>query len=172
MSLRRLKLERIDLWQLHRIDPKVPVEESLGADQEAPAAGQDPARRSQRSEAARDRPGPQGHRHRQRAEPVQPRRPPARRRRRVLRQAQARLHSLVPRCRRQTRPTRRQTRCRGQSTRSDGLAAFAGLAAASLARHAADPRHIFGQASRREHRRCRGHTSRHAEWKEIEDAAK
>lgn len=31
MSLRRLKLQRIDLWQLHRIDPKVPVEESLGA---------------------------------------------------------------------------------------------------------------------------------------------
>src|SRR5579875_261214 len=31
MSLRNLKTERIDLWQLHRIDPKVPVEESLGA---------------------------------------------------------------------------------------------------------------------------------------------
>src|ERR1700729_478366 len=31
MSLRRLKVERIDLYQLHRIDPKVPVEESLGA---------------------------------------------------------------------------------------------------------------------------------------------
>jgi aryl-alcohol dehydrogenase-like predicted oxidoreductase len=30
MSLRRLKTERVDLWQLHRIDPKVPVEESLG----------------------------------------------------------------------------------------------------------------------------------------------
>ena len=30
MSLRYLRLERIDLWQLHRIDPKVPVEESLG----------------------------------------------------------------------------------------------------------------------------------------------
>jgi pyridoxine 4-dehydrogenase len=30
MSLRRLKVERIDLWQLHRIDLKVPVEESLG----------------------------------------------------------------------------------------------------------------------------------------------
>ena len=29
MSLRRLKLERLDLWQLHRIDPKTPVEESL-----------------------------------------------------------------------------------------------------------------------------------------------
>ncbi|SEG62402.1 Predicted oxidoreductase [Bryocella elongata] len=31
MSLRYLKKETIDLWQLHRIDPKVPVEESLGA---------------------------------------------------------------------------------------------------------------------------------------------
>ncbi len=31
MSLRHLKLECIDLWQLHRIDPKVPVAESLGA---------------------------------------------------------------------------------------------------------------------------------------------
>ena len=30
MSLRYLKLETIDLWQLHRIDPKTPVEESLG----------------------------------------------------------------------------------------------------------------------------------------------
>jgi pyridoxine 4-dehydrogenase len=30
-SLTRLKLERIDLYQLHRIDSKVPVEESLGA---------------------------------------------------------------------------------------------------------------------------------------------
>ena len=29
-SLRRLKLERIDVYQLHAIDPKVPVEESLG----------------------------------------------------------------------------------------------------------------------------------------------
>ncbi|MGA9811243.1 MAG: aldo/keto reductase [Terriglobales bacterium] len=31
MSLRYLKTDVIDLWQLHRIDPKVPVEESLGA---------------------------------------------------------------------------------------------------------------------------------------------
>jgi pyridoxine 4-dehydrogenase len=29
MSLRRLKTDTIDLWQLHRIDAKVPVEESL-----------------------------------------------------------------------------------------------------------------------------------------------
>jgi len=39
MSLRRLKLERIDLWQLHRIDPKVPVEESLGAIKELQKQG-------------------------------------------------------------------------------------------------------------------------------------
>jgi aryl-alcohol dehydrogenase-like predicted oxidoreductase len=31
MSLRRLRTDVIDLWQLHRIDPKVPVEESLEA---------------------------------------------------------------------------------------------------------------------------------------------
>jgi aryl-alcohol dehydrogenase-like predicted oxidoreductase len=30
-SLRRLKLQRIDLLQLHRIDPKVPLEEQIGA---------------------------------------------------------------------------------------------------------------------------------------------
>lgn len=30
MSLRRLGQERIDLWQLHRIDPKVPTEDQLG----------------------------------------------------------------------------------------------------------------------------------------------
>jgi aryl-alcohol dehydrogenase-like predicted oxidoreductase len=30
MSLRRLKVERIDLYQLHRIDPRTPAEESLG----------------------------------------------------------------------------------------------------------------------------------------------
>jgi len=39
MSLRRLKLERIELWQLHRIDPKVPVEESLGVIAEMQKAG-------------------------------------------------------------------------------------------------------------------------------------
>ena len=31
LSLRWLKKDTLDLWQLHRIDPKVPVEESLGA---------------------------------------------------------------------------------------------------------------------------------------------
>jgi aryl-alcohol dehydrogenase-like predicted oxidoreductase len=30
-SLRRLKLERIDLYQLHTVDPQVPIEDSVGA---------------------------------------------------------------------------------------------------------------------------------------------
>jgi aryl-alcohol dehydrogenase-like predicted oxidoreductase len=30
MSLRRLKLDRIDVYQLHRVDPQTPMEESLG----------------------------------------------------------------------------------------------------------------------------------------------
>jgi aryl-alcohol dehydrogenase-like predicted oxidoreductase len=38
-SLKRLKLERIDLYQLHRIDKKVPVEDSLGALKKAQDAG-------------------------------------------------------------------------------------------------------------------------------------
>src|SRR5437762_5554096 len=38
-SLKRLKLERIDLYQLHRVDPKVPMEDSLGALKEAQGAG-------------------------------------------------------------------------------------------------------------------------------------
>jgi aryl-alcohol dehydrogenase-like predicted oxidoreductase len=39
MSLRWLKKDRLDLWQLHRIDAKVPVEESLGAIKKLQTAG-------------------------------------------------------------------------------------------------------------------------------------
>ena len=38
-SLKRLRVERIDLWQLHTIDPKVPLEDSLGAMVDAQRAG-------------------------------------------------------------------------------------------------------------------------------------
>lgn len=38
-SLKRLKLERIDLYQLHRVDPNVPLEVSVGALVELQAAG-------------------------------------------------------------------------------------------------------------------------------------
>ncbi len=39
MSLRRLGVEQLGLWQLHRIDGQVPVEESLGAIKELQQAG-------------------------------------------------------------------------------------------------------------------------------------
>ena len=39
LSLRRLKVECIDLYQLHRIDPKVPAAESLGALKDLQRAG-------------------------------------------------------------------------------------------------------------------------------------
>ncbi len=39
MSLRRLRVDCIELYQLHRIDPKVPAEESLGALKELQRAG-------------------------------------------------------------------------------------------------------------------------------------
>src|ERR1700730_1354383 len=39
LSLRRLRVERIDLYQLHRVDPKVPMEESLGALKDAQTEG-------------------------------------------------------------------------------------------------------------------------------------
>lgn len=38
-SLKRLKVETIDLWQLHRFDPNVPVEETLAPVAEAVKAG-------------------------------------------------------------------------------------------------------------------------------------
>lgn len=38
-SLKRLRLEQIDLWQLHRIDPKVPEEDQFGFIQEMQRAG-------------------------------------------------------------------------------------------------------------------------------------
>ena len=39
LSLRRLRLDRIGLYQLHRIDPKVPVENQLGALEDLQAEG-------------------------------------------------------------------------------------------------------------------------------------
>src|SRR5881296_284890 len=38
-SLKRLRLERIDLYQLHTVDPKVPIQESLGALKQMQDAG-------------------------------------------------------------------------------------------------------------------------------------
>src|SRR5262249_57970760 len=38
-SLRRLGVDHVDLWYLHRVDPQVPIEETVGAMAEEVAAG-------------------------------------------------------------------------------------------------------------------------------------
>ena len=70
-SLRRLKLDRIDLYQLHTVDSRVRLEESLGALVRLQEARENPAyRRFQRNRRA-DRPGTPGRDHRVGPEPVQ-----------------------------------------------------------------------------------------------------
>ena len=75
MSLRRLKLERIDLYQLHRIDPKVPAEEQFGELKKMQERRQDSPHRTLGGEAGRDRQSTQDDPGGQRAEHVQHRRP-------------------------------------------------------------------------------------------------
>ena len=75
MSLRRLGLERIDLFQLHRIDPSVPRRRSGRRAQGSPGRGKDPPHRPLRGQRRRPRGGPEDGRDRLGAEPVQPREP-------------------------------------------------------------------------------------------------
>ena len=95
-SLRRLRLERIDLYQLHSVDPQVPLEESVGALRRASAAGEDPARRALErrrpaaGDGAGDRPGRLG------PEPLQRRRPLLGPRARRVRAGGDRVSALVP----------------------------------------------------------------------------
>ena len=57
MSLRRLGLERIDLFQLHRIDAKVPAEEQFGLLADLLTRGQGAPRRPLAGHGRRDRGG-------------------------------------------------------------------------------------------------------------------
>ena len=64
-SLKRLKVETIDLLYQHRVDPDVPIEDVAGAVKELIRAGQGQALRPFRSRRANDPPcarGPAGHR--------------------------------------------------------------------------------------------------------------
>ena len=89
LSLRRLRLDRIDLYQLHRVDPSVPLADQVGAlrqlrdEGKVRHVGLSEVTVEQLVEARAD------HADRERAEPVQPRRPRVRRRPRTLRTATA-----------------------------------------------------------------------------------
>ena len=95
MSLRRLKLERIELYQLHRIDPRTPLEESLGALKRMQEQGKirhiglsevTPAEIEEAAEDRADRDCP---------ESIQPRRPAPRGDAGLLRAQRHRLPALV-----------------------------------------------------------------------------
>ena len=59
-SLQRLGTDHIDLYYQHRVDPNVPIEETVGAMAELVEAGQGPPHRPQRGGAGDDPPRPRG----------------------------------------------------------------------------------------------------------------
>ena len=75
-SLRRLRLERIDLYQLHRVDPAVPEVDQFGLLQRLQQEGKDPAHRALGGIGDAGGAGPEVLRRRVGAEPVQPGGPP------------------------------------------------------------------------------------------------
>jgi aryl-alcohol dehydrogenase-like predicted oxidoreductase len=157
MSLRRLKLERIDLYQLHRIDPKVPAEETLGALEELQRAGKihhiglsevstKEIKRAKKIVSIVS------------AEPVQPSRSRTRRGAQLLRKAQSRIHPLVSGSSRRPRSTGGSAGSRGPETQRDGRAALAGLAPPSITCCSTDSRNFLGGSSGRKCGRGRSET--------------
>ena len=59
-SLERLGTDHVDLYYQHRVDPNVPIEETVGAMAELVAAGQGPPHRPERGCARDDPPRPCG----------------------------------------------------------------------------------------------------------------
>ncbi len=70
-SLRRLRVDRIDLWQLHPIDPGVPLEEQFGDHPRAAGRGQDPLRGCFGGDGRGARPRPRARGDRERSEPLE-----------------------------------------------------------------------------------------------------
>ncbi len=152
-SLRRLRLEWIDLYQLHAVDPTVPFEDQVGALRDAARRREDPLRRPFQRDAE----------------------PSCRRRKCIVEIASVQnsynvgdrgSESIVEYCEQNgivfipyfpldggdlhaiegLKPI-------AAARRRDDLAGWAGLVAASLAGDGADSRHVVARASRRE--RCR-----------------
>ncbi len=153
MSLRRLKVERIDLWQLHRIDPKVPVEESLAPIKKLQEQGKilhvglsevkpheiDQARKVIEIVSVQNQYNLGDRQHED-----------------VVDYCTNHNLAFIPwfpvaagKLARARRPARR----RGKEVWRHHGAALARVAAAPLAGHSAHPGHVLGQASRGEHRR-------------------
>ena len=157
-SLRRLELDQIPLYQFHRPDPAVPLEDSIGALVDAQGAGQDPAHRrcptSPRTSCAAPSDSP-----------------------RSCRSRTATTSTTAGRSRWSTCASRsRWCSCRGRRSRTSTATAAvreiaaaprrdaapdrAGLAAGPLAVDAAHPRHRLGGAPGGQRRRGGDHADR------------
>ncbi len=156
-SLRRLRLERIDLYQLHRVDPKVPLEVSLGALVDAQSQGKirHIGVSNVTHRAARRR--PQGRPRRLGAEPLQ-----SRRTGRPIPCSTCASGTGSRSCRgvpsRATRSSPARPACGGDcaAPRRHAGPGGARVAAPAVAGHAADPGDVLHRSSRGEHRRRGG----------------
>ena len=148
------RLERIDLFQLHRIDPKVPLDDQIGALVELQGEGK--IRHIGLSEVTVEQieTAAGGRADRLGAEPLQPRRPAAED---VLEHCERENIGFIPWFPLATGDLAKAggPLARGASSSAPRRPARAGLAAAALARDAADPGNVLGRAPRGEHRRRR-----------------
>ena len=147
-SLRRLRLDRIPLYQLHRPDPRVPLAESLGALVQLKDEGK--IRHIGVSNVSEDQ-----LRQAQRITPVvsvQNRYNATDRVRRRCWRCASWSRSPSCRGRRSSRPTPPGGGRGGQAPRRQPAADRAGLAAGQVTAGAADPRHRIARARRGQHR--------------------
>ena len=161
MSLRRLGVERIDLFQLHRIDPKYPLEDQLG---ELAALQQEgKIRHIGLSEVTVEqlRAAQQSRHDRLRAEPVQP--DDAHRRSRCWTTVEAQDIGFIPWFPLAAGPLAAPDGPLQRIAAEHGataVAARARLAAQALTGDAADPRHVARRPSRGERGGRRDHAER------------
>ncbi len=148
--MRRLKLDRIDLYQLHSPDPQVPYEDSVGALKELQEEGKirhvgvsnvsldelEQARGIVEVVTVQNR---YNLTDRDSEEVLE-----------ALRAGGDRIHPVVPARDRQARELRRAARPDRAGARRHPRADRAGVAARPLAGDAADPGHLLGRASRGE----------------------
>ena len=150
MSLRRLKLERIELYQLHRIDPRTPLEESLGAFKRMQEQGK--IRHIGLSEVtpAEIEAGRKDRAHRQHPEPLLL---ADRRHEETLNYCERRGIGFLPwypiaagKLLKPDHPSAQSLARIAAQHSASFRAALAGMAAAALASPAAHPRHVKGRA--------------------------
>ena len=140
-SLRRLGVDRIDLFQLHRVDPEVPADEQFGALRELRDAGMvtevglSEVTVDQIEQARRIVPVVSVQNQYNLAHARGRRRP------RTLRTARDRIHPVVPAGQREALPRRRASRHHRPGARGDRGPGVPGLAAPSIPGDAAHPRH-------------------------------